>query len=133
MNTRYQKLAAAIAQLSKAQERFDQFHSSELFDALRDSLIKRFEFSYELFWKCLKDHLAEEFGITSRSPREVFKEAFDKGIVSNDEFPLLLNMIDDRNRTSHTYDEKTAEEIADSMPQHLAIMQQIEQRVFAGK
>ena len=132
-STRYQKFSAALAQLAQACELFEKYRTTELSNSLRDSMIKRFEFSYELLWKCFKDYLVEQFGAVARSPREAFQEAFEKNLIAAPEHNLLLNMIDDRNMTSHTYDEKTAQEVAAAIPDHLGTMQSIAYRVFGQR
>lgn len=76
---------------------------------VRDGAIQRFEFTYELGWKLMKAYL-EYQGITEGStPREVYRESFRAGIIFNGE--AWLDMMTDRNLTSHTYDEKMADEI----------------------
>ena len=78
----------------------------------RDGLIQRFEFTFELAWKttaeCLRDQgvLFEIF-----SPKSVYRSAYNAGYI-NDE-SVWLNMLEDRNKTSHIYDESIATEIAD--------------------
>jgi nucleotidyltransferase substrate binding protein (TIGR01987 family) len=73
-----------------------------------DATIQRFEFTFELSWKFLKDYFLER-GIQLNYPKEVIKEAFAVGII-NDE-TIWIEMLTDRNMTSHTYDEKLADEI----------------------
>jgi nucleotidyltransferase substrate binding protein (TIGR01987 family) len=73
-----------------------------------DATIQRFEFTFELAWKFLKDHFYEK-GVSLNFPKEIFKEAFAAGLIDSEE--LWLNMLYDRNMTSHTYDEKIADEI----------------------
>ncbi len=73
-----------------------------------DATIQRFEFTIELFWKCLRI-LLEEQGITAYSPKEVLKEAFAANLIKNEK--EWLNMLKDRNLTSHTYDQDLADEI----------------------
>lgn len=73
-----------------------------------DAIIKRFEFTYELSWKLLKAFL-EYQGIIAKTPRDCFKEAFAAGIIDDNE--AWINMIEDRNITSHTYEENSANEI----------------------
>lgn len=75
-----------------------------------DCVIQRFEFTFELMWKTLKDYLEitgyNEFDV---GPRGILKFAFKNGIIDNEEnFSLILN---DRNSTTHVYDEKMAESI----------------------
>ena len=48
-------------------------------------------------------------GIECHSPRSCIKEAFRQGFIEDDE--IFLDMLEDRNRSSHIYEEKTAEEI----------------------
>lgn len=74
----------------------------------RDGVIQRFEFTFELFWKALKIILREK-GIEARTPKDALKEAF--GLEWIVEENLYLNMLEDRNKTSHIYDKKTADEI----------------------
>ena len=74
----------------------------------RDAAIQRFEFTFELAWKTAK-RLAREQGMESVSPRHTLKEAFKLGWVPDDR--IWMDMLEDRNRTSHTYKEQVAEEI----------------------
>jgi len=73
-----------------------------------DGVIRRFEFTFGLLWETLKIFLREE-GVEARTPRDVFKEAFKLEWLDNEE--LFLNMLEDRNKTSHIYDNKTSREI----------------------
>lgn len=73
-----------------------------------DATIQRFEFTFELAWKFLKNYFSER-GIELNYPKEVFKEAFNVNLISNED--VWIKMLQDRNMTSHTYDEKLADEI----------------------
>lgn len=77
-------------------------------DAYLDATIQRFEFVYELSWKLMKAYL-EYNGIEVTSPRETFRESFRNEII--EDANLWILMLENRNRTSHTYDEETATEI----------------------
>ena len=48
----------------------------------RDAMIQRFEFSYEILWKCAKDYLRVFEGIDAASPRRVIRECQRIGILS---------------------------------------------------
>jgi nucleotidyltransferase substrate binding protein (TIGR01987 family) len=74
----------------------------------RDGVIQRFEFTFELLWKTLKAILNYQ-GIECYSPRDCIKKAFRHGIIDDDE--IFLDMLEDRNLSSHVYDEETAKEI----------------------
>ncbi|KYO64116.1 nucleotidyltransferase substrate binding protein [Thermovenabulum gondwanense] len=73
-----------------------------------DGVIQRFEFTFELAWKLLKDILEYE-GIEVKSPRSAIKESYKAGLVSDGE--AWIDMMIDRNKTSHVYDEKEAKAI----------------------
>jgi nucleotidyltransferase substrate binding protein (TIGR01987 family) len=76
----------------------------------KEGIIQRFEFTLELAWKTLKDKMEFDGLILDRiSPKMVLKEAFQTKYINNIE--LWLEMIDDRNLLSHTYDFKFFEEI----------------------
>ncbi len=69
-------------------------------------IIKDFEFVYELSWKTLKELLLFE-GKSSTGPKDVFRQAYSLGYL--DDETIWLNIIEARNQTVHTYDEKKAE------------------------
>lgn len=76
----------------------------------RDGVLQRFEFSFELFWKTLKLILRFE-GFDCQSPRSCIKEAFRHGYLTDGE--IYLDMLEDRNLSSHIYDEQTSIDIFD--------------------
>jgi len=80
-------------------------------DLIRDGTIQRFEFSFELVWKTLKLYLerqGHEFG----GPRATLKIAFAEGLITTpEEADIWLKMLEDRNLTSHTYNQALAERI----------------------
>ena len=81
--------------------------SLEKFDeALRDSIIKKFEYTFELSWKTIKAYLEEEGYEEMSSPRKVLKQAFESNIINDEE--VWSNMLEARNSTAHTYDEEKA-------------------------
>ena len=80
-------------------------------DVIRDSVIQRFEFSFELTWKTLQLYLERE-GLDAGSPRQALKSAFVQGIIPDEkEANIWLNMLEDRNLTTHTYHEDLAKTI----------------------
>lgn len=78
---------------------------------LRDAVIQRFEFSFELVWKGLKLYL-ERQGHECGGPRPTLKKAFSEGLIATpEEADVWLQMLEDRNLTSHAYDEALATRI----------------------
>ncbi|KMT22921.1 nucleotidyltransferase substrate binding protein [Clostridium cylindrosporum] len=74
---------------------------------LKDGVIQRFEFTYELCWKSMKVFLENEGIEEAKSPRSTFREGFKYGLISDGE--LWIDMLKDRNLTSHVYDEELVE------------------------
>ena len=98
----------ALQRLKEAAKELKQNNAG---DVVRDGVIQRFEFTYELAWKTTKEYL-EDIGIVDRnSPKAVIKEAYAQKLIVNEENWLL--MLNDRNMTSHVYKEEMAEEIAE--------------------
>ena len=79
---------------------------------LRDAMIQRFEYSTEAFWKFLKAYLLTEHNLSANSPRDVIRTGLKAKLFSEEISKELLQMLDDRNLTSHTYVEELAESIA---------------------
>lgn len=75
-----------------------------------DGVLHRYEFTFELCWKTLKDYL-NYLGIElkSSSPREVIQQSFSNKIIDNGD--LWISMMLARNSLSHIYDEITSREI----------------------
>ena len=79
-------------------------------------MIQRFEYSTEAFWKFLKAYLLTEHNLSVNSPREVIRAGLRAKLYSEEISKELLQMLDDRNLTSHTYVEELAESIAGRIP-----------------
>ncbi len=103
----------------KSLQRLEEILKAEKTIANRDSAIKRFEFTVELAWKCVQRFLREQ-EIVCRSPKECLKEAFKFGLIKDD--PKWIEMLEDRNLTVHTYDEKIAEEVYVRLSKYLNIL-----------
>ena len=71
-------------------------------------IIKDFEMVYELSWKVLKKVLRNS-GHETLGAKDVYSKAFQLGYLEKEQ-PWLV-MIEDRNKTSHVYDEKDAKKI----------------------
>ncbi|SFJ29232.1 nucleotidyltransferase substrate binding protein, HI0074 family [Desulfomicrobium apsheronum] len=97
-------------------QRFDQFDKSfALLESAmtiekmtiieRAGLIQFFEMAFEQSWKLLKDYQEAE-GFTITSPRQAIKQAYQSGIIADGH--AWINALEDRNLTTHTYNEQTA-------------------------
>jgi nucleotidyltransferase substrate binding protein (TIGR01987 family) len=100
----------------------------------RDATIQRFEYTFELSWKLLRRYLAAEAGVEAFNLKELFREAGRQGIVANVE--AWFGYLKGRNLTSHTYNEKTAEEtyrLAKAfLPDAQALLDELRRRSESG-
>lgn len=105
LDFKYMNFQKATKRLEEAVHVYDYKN-----DMIRDSIIQRFEFTYELAHKTLQSFMKYE-GVTLENsfPRTIFKKAFANHLI-NDEM-LWLKLLEDRNATSHIYSEKLADEI----------------------
>ena len=117
---RYDNLQRAYRRLRWALEIHQQDPSDEL---IRMAVIKAYEFTFELSWKTLKDFLAYN-GIDAKLPREVLKQAFATGLVSDGQ--LWIDMLEERNLMAHTYDDTRARIAVDQIQErYLGCLQQL--------
>ena len=96
--------------LTNATKRLKEALEQEETDIVIDGVLHRYEFTFELAWKTLKDYL-EYLGIpmNTGSPREVIKESFAHNLISDGE--TWIKMMLARNSLSHLYDEETSRKI----------------------
>lgn len=102
---KFENYSKALERLGEAIQDYNEFNNL----TMRDGAIQRFELTAELAWKTLKAYLEAEWIVELNSPKSVLKEAFTQRIIE-DELGWL-QVIKDRNATSHIYDEKVANEI----------------------
>ena len=101
-----------------------------LTDVERAGLIKFFEMTFELSWKLLKDYLEFE-GYDVKSPREAIKQAFQIGLIEDGQTWLIA--LEDRNLTTHTYDEETARNVERSIKENYEPLMRSLHCWFEGK
>lgn len=77
--------------------------------SVRDGAIQRFEFCIELAWKTTREYLLAQGFSDINSPKSVMREAYAYNIIDDEQ--LWVKALNDRNLTSHVYDETTADEI----------------------
>ncbi len=107
----YQK---ALGQLQKFIDK------GELSDLEEQGLIKAFEYTYELAWNTMKDFLTYR-GLTDiYGSRDAIRKAFSSGLITDGE--MWMDMLQSRKKTSHTYNEETAEEITLAVQEHYYLL-----------
>ena len=98
----------------------------------QQGMIQAFEYTYELAWKTLKDLLNYQGFTELIGSRDTLREAFRQALLTDGE--AWMQMLQDRNRTSQTYNEATAQEILGHIQSHyvpcfLALQQQLQQQL----
>jgi nucleotidyltransferase substrate binding protein (TIGR01987 family) len=97
---RFQNFERAFSLLRTAMEERppEKFNQLEL-----EGLVQRFEYTFELAWKTLKDYLEYEgIALPEVTPRAVLKAAYAAKII--DDGQTWIDMLAHRNLMSHTYD-----------------------------
>jgi len=118
------------AQLERALDRLTEALDRPEDAIVRDACIQRFEFCFEMAWKAIR-HYAVREGVECSSPRECFRVGFRLGLLMDD--PGWLEMIEDRNRTSHTYDEEAARQIYRALPRYAGLLRGLLDRLREGE
>lgn len=121
VSTRRANFEKALAIFDRVLCKFKEKNNPNI-EEIRDSVIIRFEFAYELFWKCVKETLADNYGVIVASPKTTFIEAKRLGLISTAWGDHCITMLTDRNNTVHAYDEELSEEIATNAQQHYNCM-----------
>ena len=102
-----------ITPLLNAKKILDEGIQSADSDLEKTGAIKSFEFCFELSWKLMK-RILEKRGLTTTSPRDVFRVAADNNLIDDPDF--WFKAIKARNLTAHTYKKDTAEEVLIFLP-----------------
>jgi nucleotidyltransferase substrate binding protein (TIGR01987 family) len=78
----------------------------------QQGLIQAFEFTQELAWQVMKDYFEYQQGATTiTGSRDAIRTAFQIGLIEDGDG--WMDTIKSRNRSSHTYDENTANALAE--------------------
>lgn len=102
-------------------QRFENFEKSLLVlnrtlqinspsEAEKGGIIQFFEITFELAWKVLKDYIYTT-GEIVKSPRETLKKAYETELIEKGK--EWLDALDDRNLSTHAYDEEQINQIID--------------------
>lgn len=120
----------SLQNLKKGIERFELIKNMRTQDEdeyleRRDSLIKRFELAFDTLWKYAKVYLETKAGLIQSSPKSVFRELLRINLISETLTKEAMQMVDDRNNTTHIYREEIAKEICSDIPQYYDLMKTI--------
>ena len=80
----------------------------------QQGLIQAFEYTYELAWNVMKDYFTYvQAAENILGSRDAIQIAFNRGLITDGK--IWMEMIESRIKSSHTYNEATAQEIADKI------------------
>jgi nucleotidyltransferase substrate binding protein (TIGR01987 family) len=117
-----ERLSRRIGLFEQALVRLDEALARPEDTIVRDASIQRFEFTFEMAWKAIQ-RVAFSEGVECVSPRDCFRAGFRLGLLEND--ARWMAMVEDRNRTVHTYDEKSARAIYQALPDYSRLFRQL--------
>lgn len=104
------KLSEAVEYIKNKVKPLDDGDFGHVLDEMiKEGLIQRFEYTHELAWNVMKDYAIFQGNPDVGGSRDAAREAFQLNLVSDGK--IWMDMIGSRNKTSHTYNEETAEEI----------------------
>ena len=97
-----------------------------------EGMIQRFEYTFELAWKTMKDYLEDKGFTEIVGSRDAIRLAFSNGIITDGE--VWMEMLADRNLTTQLYDEDKANRIANDiiqryLPCYVHLRDYLEQRL----
>src|SRR6266566_5795393 len=107
---RFENFRKVLTQLSSAAALTKQRDLTKL---EQQGLIQAFEFTHELAWNTLKDFLESRGTSNIYGSKDATREGFAKGLLEDGD--AWMSMIQSRNQTSHTYNEETADAIAEAI------------------
>lgn len=119
-----------VTLLDQALRRLEEALARPADAIVRDACIQRFEFSFEMAWKAIQAYALAE-GLECVSPRDCFRTGFSLGLIDKD--AQWMAMVEDRNRTSHTYDEASAIAIYQALPGYGHLLRQMLERLKAAE
>lgn len=109
----FEKFQKSLEHLQVQYENYTTLDDSQpelIQEAVKESVIQRFETCYDCMWKVLKRYLTEEFGIpeTPNSPKPVFRLAHENQLMRSPVEQWLI-YADTRTDTAHDYSGEKAE------------------------
>jgi len=108
-----QRFANYNKALSNLQGVIDDYRRGDMSIVEKVGMIKFFEMVYELAWLTMKDFYEEQGEANIQGSKDAIRIGFRRGLINNGE--SWLDMVKSRRLSVHTYDESTANEIAEEI------------------
>ncbi len=124
-----ERLKERIEQTKNALDAFNEVLKEPYSTIVRDAAIQRFVFTLETLWKLAKRYILLQHGIDTGSPKMVIRSCFQVALINEEQTEILLTAMDDRNLTSHTYNEKLAEMIYQNLFKYQLVFSTLFQKI----
>lgn len=132
---KYEKASDALESLKESYVDLEQVDSltqcthkdrNKTYRTYRDSMIQRFEYTFDTTWKYIGEYLESQGRIIEvKTPKAIFRECLKAKVITESETRLALAMVDHRNLTTHGYDEELVEKISKHIPDYIALLQNL--------
>ena len=95
-----------------------------------EGIIQRFEYTWELAWKTLKDYLESDGLVLEKiTPKAVIVASIEAKIITDRE--VWMNALDDRNRMSHVYSDAAFAEVVENIEKkYLSLFDALYEKLF---
>ena len=121
---RFKNYQKALAQLRKF------IRKGNLSELEEQGLVKAFEYTYELAWSTLKDFLQYQGHADIYGSRDAIRKAFEVNLIQDGQG--WMDMLESRNKTSHVYNEETANEICQAVQtRYIQLFERLEETMRA--
>jgi nucleotidyltransferase substrate binding protein (TIGR01987 family) len=107
--TKLQKAVIGIRNSFYKNGVFDDSLMTEDDELVKEGFIQRFEYTHELAWNVIKDFLKAKGNQDIYGSKDATRLAFENGLIEDGH--VWMEMINSRNKTSHTYNEDVANAI----------------------
>lgn len=109
-NKAFKKLSEAIEYVKNNFDEKEIEDTEEVLEEIiKEGLIQRFEYTYEMAWNVMKDYALYQGNSEVGGSRDAIRNAFSLNLISDGD--IWMDMIKSRIKTSHTYNEEIAQEI----------------------
>lgn len=115
---------AYLARLDLAELK-QKLGDDRLVDGMQNGCAQKFEYTTELCWKAIKFFLKEKEGVDEAFPKKIIKAYYLGGYTTEDDYLLLLEAVEDRNRLSHIYDAETFNSILARLPGYAELFERV--------
>ena len=120
MENKYIRWEQRFSNFKKALSKLTEVVKTKTLESLseleQEGLIQRFEYTHELAWNVMKDYFEYQGNSTITGSRDAIREAFNKKLITNGE--MWMETVKSRNKTSHTYNQEIAKNIANDILNH---------------